>query len=81
MKDRKKGGFMALEQDNMTVDASETKFHALSHYATVGEKWWGEHSFFVKSLNHELQVMFVHMNFVGKGFNEVTNFVKKMDGV
>jgi len=36
---------------------------------------------FVKGLNFELQVLSVHMTSAGKSFNEVTYFVKKVEGV
>jgi len=36
---------------------------------------------FIKGLNSELQVIFVHMTSAGKSFNEVTDFVKKVEGV
>lgn len=36
---------------------------------------------FVKGLNSELQVLFVHITSAGNFFNEVTNFVKKVEGV
>ncbi|KAH0741272.1 hypothetical protein KY290_034315 [Solanum tuberosum] len=36
---------------------------------------------FVRELNSELQVLFVHMTSAGRNFNEVTNFVKKVKEV
>lgn len=66
----------------MTVSAYEAKFHALSRHATQlvtteKEKIW----LFVKGLNSKLYVLFVHVTTAGKSINEVTNFVKKVEGV
>lgn len=36
---------------------------------------------FVESLNSALQILFVHMIALGKSFSEMTNFVKKVNGV
>lgn len=35
----------------------------------------------MKGLKYNLQVSFVHMNFTGKRFNEVLDYVKKLAGV
>ena len=36
---------------------------------------------FIRGLNYERQVLVVHMTSVGKSFNEVTDYVKKVEGV
>lgn len=36
---------------------------------------------FIKGLDFELQVLSVHMNFVDWSFNEVIDYVKKVEGV
>ncbi|WMV55486.1 hypothetical protein MTR67_048871 [Solanum verrucosum] len=82
LRDRKKDEFMDLEKGSLRVDAYEAKFHAMFCYptqlvTTEEERTW----LFVKSLNSELQVLSVHMTFASKSFNEVTDFVKKVEGV
>ncbi|KAK4721877.1 hypothetical protein R3W88_012110 [Solanum pinnatisectum] len=66
----------------MSVAAYEAKFHVLSRYAmqlvTTKEE---RIRLFVNGLNYELQVLFVHMTSARKNFNEVTDFVKKVEGV
>lgn len=34
-----------------------------------------------KSLNYDLQDLSIHMTFIGKGFNEVLDYVRKLIGV
>uniref|UniRef100_M1DT60 'chromo' domain containing protein n=1 Tax=Solanum tuberosum TaxID=4113 RepID=M1DT60_SOLTU len=73
---------MALEQGGMSVAAYEAKFHALSRYATQLVTIEEERiRLFIKRLNYELQVLSVHITSAGRSFNEVTNFVKKVEGV
>ena len=36
---------------------------------------------FVRGLNYDLQVFSVYMTSAGKSFNEVTDYVKKVEGV
>lgn len=36
---------------------------------------------FIQGLNSELQVLYVYMTSVGKSFNEVTYYVKKLEGL
>ncbi|WMV26670.1 hypothetical protein MTR67_020055 [Solanum verrucosum] len=82
LRDRKKDKFMTLEQGGMFVAAYEVKFHALSRYATQLVTTEEERiCLFVKGLNSELQLLSVHMTSAGKNFNEVTDFVKKVEGV
>lgn len=74
--------FLALELGSFTVAAYEIKFYALFRYVTQlmivkEERIW----LFVKSLNLELQILFIHMILAGQSFNEVTNFVKNFEGV
>ncbi|WMV08073.1 hypothetical protein MTR67_001458 [Solanum verrucosum] len=82
LRDRKKDEFMALEQGGMCVVGYEAKFHGLSRYASqlVTSEEERIH-LFVKGLNSELQVLYVHMTSARKSFNEVTYFVKKVEGV
>ncbi|WMV13843.1 hypothetical protein MTR67_007228 [Solanum verrucosum] len=68
----------------MSVAAYEAKFHALSRYATQLVTTEEERiHLFVKGLNYELQVLSlsIHMTSAGKSVNEVTDFVKKVEGV
>ena len=82
LRDRKKGEFTALEQGGMTVAAYEAKFHALSRYATQLVTTEEERiRLFIRGLNSELQVLSVHMTSAGRSFNEVTDYVKKVEGV
>ncbi|WMV14469.1 hypothetical protein MTR67_007854 [Solanum verrucosum] len=82
LRDRKKDEFMALEQGGMSVAAYEAKFHDLSRYDTQLVTTEKERiRLFIKGLNSELQVLFVHMTSIGKSFNEVTDFEKKVEGV
>jgi len=82
LRDRKKDEFMALEQGGMIVASYEAKLHILSRYATHLVTTEEERiCLFVKVLNPELQVLSVHMTSAGKSFNEVTDFVKKVEGV
>ncbi|KAH0743175.1 hypothetical protein KY290_031168 [Solanum tuberosum] len=82
LRDHKKDEFIALEQGGMSVAAYEAKFHALSRYATQLVTTEEERiRLFVKGLNYELQVLSVYMTSAGKSFSEVTDFVKKVEGV
>jgi len=66
----------------MTVAAYEAKFHVLSRYATQLVTTEQERiRLFIRGLNSELQVLFVHMTSAGRSFNEVTDYVKKVEGV
>ena len=71
----KKDEFMVLEHSAMFLTAYESKFHALSRYATqlVTTKEEKIH-LFINGLNSELQILSVHMTSAGKSFNEVTIF-------
>ena len=60
----------------------EIKFLALSRYTThlvTIEK--DRICLFIKGQYSELQILFVHMTSTWRSFNEVTNFVKKVEGV
>ncbi|WMV08780.1 hypothetical protein MTR67_002165 [Solanum verrucosum] len=82
LRDRKKDEFMALEQGGMSVAAYEAKFYTLSRYATQLVTTKEEKiRLFIRGLNSKLQVLFVHMTSAGRSFNEVTDFVKKVEGV
>ncbi|WMV46699.1 hypothetical protein MTR67_040084 [Solanum verrucosum] len=66
----------------MTMVAYETKFHALSHYATQLVNTDKERiRLFVKGLNSELKILYVHMTSARKSFNELTGFVNKVERV
>ncbi|WMV33519.1 hypothetical protein MTR67_026904 [Solanum verrucosum] len=82
LRDCKKDEFMVLEQGGMIVAAYEAKFHTLSRYATqlvttVEERIW----LFIRGLNSELQILYVHTTSAGKIFNEVTDYDKKVEEV
>lgn len=66
----------------MSVAAYEAKFHALSHYATQlvrnEEERIHNHT---KGLNTDLHLLSVRMNSDKKIFNEVMDYVKKIEGV
>ncbi|KAH0765510.1 hypothetical protein KY285_001381 [Solanum tuberosum] len=82
LRGRKKDEFMALEQGGMTMAAYEAKFHVLSRYATQLVSTEEERiRLFIRGLNFELQVLSVHMTSARRSFNEVTNYVKKVEGV
>lgn len=75
----KKDEFMCLEQGDRTVVDYEDKFHALSRYATQLVTIEEERiRLFFKGLNSELHVLFVHMTSIGKSFNYVIEYVKKV---
>ncbi|WMV45087.1 hypothetical protein MTR67_038472 [Solanum verrucosum] len=80
-RDSTKGEFLVLKHGSMSVASYKAKFHALSRYATqllgTGEE---RIRLFVKGLKTKLQVISIHMKYVGKSFNEVTDYVKKMEG-
>ncbi|KAH0746358.1 hypothetical protein KY285_008015 [Solanum tuberosum] len=82
LRDYKKDKFMGLKQVGMYVAVYEAKFHDLSRYATqlvtTEEK---RIHLFIKGLNSEFQELSVHMTSTGKSFNEVIDFVKKVEGV
>ena len=59
-----------------------TKFHVLSRYATQLVTTEEERiRLVVKGLNSNLQIFSVHMTTSSKNFKEVTDFVKKVEGV
>ena len=66
----------------MYMAVYKAEFHALSRYATQlvtteDERMW----LFIRGLESELQVLYVHMTFAKKSFNEVTDYVKKVEGM
>jgi len=80
--DRKKDEFMALEQGGTSVAAYQAKFHASSRYATQLVTTEEESMrLFIRGLNSELQVLSVHMTSTCRSFNEVSNYVKKVERV
>ncbi|KAH0772846.1 hypothetical protein KY290_009983 [Solanum tuberosum] len=63
------------------VAGYEAKFHALSRYATQLVTTEEERiCLFIRGLNSELQVLSVHMTSAGRSFNNVTYYVKKLEG-
>lgn len=70
--DNKNDEFLALEQGDILVAAYKDKFHALSYKATQLLAFEQKRiHLYVKGLNYDLQVLFIHMNFIEKGFNDV----------
>lgn len=66
----------------MLVETYKAKLHTLSFYATQLLTTEEERSYFlIKGLNYDLQVLFLYMTSAGKGFNEVSDYVKNLDGV
>lgn len=54
----------------------------MSHYSTKLLTYEEERiHLYMKGLNYNLQVFFVHMTLVEKGFNKVSNDVKKLERV
>lgn len=73
---------MAHEWGIMYAVVYEAKFHALSRYATQLLGTDEERiRLYVKAPNAELHILSVHMTSAGKSFNEVTDYVKKLEGV
>ena len=78
----KKDELMELEQGGMFVAGYDAKFHALFRYGThlvttEEERIW----LFIIGLNFELQVLSIHMIYAGRSFDEVIDYVKKVEGV
>lgn len=80
--DCKNDQFLALDKDDISVAAFKAKFYALSCYTTqllaIEEeriRWY------VKFLNYDLQVLFEQMIFARKGFNEVSDYVEKLQWI
>lgn len=66
----------------MLVVAYEVNFHALSHFTNQLVRTEEERiCFFVKGLSSEIEVLLVHMTSTRKSFNDVTDYVKKLEGV
>lgn len=51
--------------------------NATQFVTTEEERIW----LFIRGLNFELEVLSVHMSIAGRRFNELTDFVKKVEGV
>lgn len=66
----------------MSIAAYEAEFHVLYRY-TPQLLITEERSIciFINSLNYDLEVLFVHMTSTEKGFNKVSDNVKKLEGV
>lgn len=66
----------------MTIATYKAKFHALSRndtpFVTIGEE---RILFFIKGLNSKLQILSIHMTNARMSFNEVIDFVKKVEEV
>lgn len=79
LEDHQKDECMALKQHSMSVASYESKFHALCRYAThfVKERI----HLFVKGLDFEVQVLSFHIIYARKTFNQVSDYVKKVEGV
>lgn len=66
----------------MSVVAYEAKFHFLSCYVThllTTEEAMVK--LFIKGLNYEFWIFSVHMTSARKMFNEILNYVNKLEGV
>lgn len=62
----------------MSVAAYESKFHALSFCASQLLTFEEEKIIlFIKGLKIDLPICLDYMNFVGKSFNDVVNYLKK----
>lgn len=78
----KKDEFLALVQGDKLVQDSKDKFHSLSFFITQVLTFEEERiHLYIKGLNYDLQVLFVHLTFAMKGFNKVFNYVKKLEGL
>ena len=78
----RKDEFMELHKVSIYMASYEAKFYPLSIYpkqlvTMKQEKIW----LFRRSLDFKLQMLSVHITSVGRSFNEVTNYVVKVDGV
>lgn len=84
LRDRKKDEYISLEQGGTIVASFEAKFHDLSLYSmqlvTTKEERICLFEF-IRGLTSELQVLFVLMNPTRRSFNEVTNYLNKVEGV
>lgn len=80
--DNIKDKLLTHEQGNMTITAYETKFHALSKFATqmleIEEEWICP---FVKCLNTNLNISALQMTSSNNTFNDMVDFVRKVEGV
>lgn len=73
---------MVLKKGGMYVADCDAKFHVLSIYVVQFVIIEEERiCFFIRGLNSEFQVLFFYMTFVGKSFNEVIDYVKKVEGL
>ena len=82
LRDRQKDECMALKQHSMFVASYEAKFHALCRYVTQFVTTEKERiHLFVKGLDFKVQVLSFHIIYAGKTFNQVSDYVKKVEGV
>lgn len=66
----------------MSIIDYEDKFHAFSHDVTELLSIEDDRlQFFVKGMDTNLQVLFVHMTFVKKIFSKAAEFMKKVEVV
>lgn len=80
--DCKKDEFSVLAHGDILVAAYAAKFHMLSHYATQMLTSKEERiMLYIKGMIYDLQVLCLYMTSAGKGFNKVSNYVKKLEGV
>ena len=82
LRDRKRDGFLSLEQGRMSVTAYEAKFRALSRYAT--QLYFSPQERirrFVKGLRPDLQIPALQVATAAKSFQEVVDFVIEVEGV
>ena len=82
LRDRKRDEFLSLEQGRMSVNAYKAKFRALSRYAT--QLYFSPQERirrFVKGLRSELRISALQIAATGKSFQEVVDFVIKVEEV
>ena len=82
LRDRRRDEFLSLEQGRMSVAAYEVKFRALSRYATLLCFSSQERiRRFVKGLRSDMQIPALQVAAAAKSFQEVVDFVIKVEGV
>ena len=82
LRDRRRDEFLSIEQGRMSVASYETKFHALSRYATQlcfsPQEWIHR---FLKGLRSDLQISALQVAAAAKSFQEVVDFVIEVERV
>ena len=82
LRDRKRDGFLSLEQGRMSVTAYKAKFRALSSYATqLCFSPQERIRRFVQGLRSDLRISALQVAATAKSFQEVVDFVIEVEGV